>query len=101
MQVSTWMGDRLVVFFLLFGTVSAMSLTLRSEALPLHKLYACVSSNSNSDSSETTSQVFVVAVEVAVVRIVVVVVVVIVVVTVLVVVVIDIYLEQSNLIQCN
>ena len=33
-----------------------MSLTPRSEALPLHKLYACVSSNSFSDSSETTSQ---------------------------------------------
>ena len=33
-----------------------MSLTPRSEALPLHKLYACVSSNSLSDSSETTSQ---------------------------------------------
>ena len=44
--------------FFLYRTVSAMSLTPRSEALPLHKLYACVSSNSFSDSSETTSQLF-------------------------------------------
>ena len=36
MQVSTWMGGRLVVLFLL---ISAMSLTPRSEALNLHKLY--------------------------------------------------------------
>ena len=37
------------------GTVSDMSLMQRSDALPLHKLYAYVSSNSLSDSSETTS----------------------------------------------
>ena len=36
--------------FFLYRTISAMSLTPRSEALPLHKLYACVSSNSLSDS---------------------------------------------------
>ena len=46
------MGDRLVVVFFL----SARSLTPRREALPLHKLYACASSNCLSDVSETTSQ---------------------------------------------
>ena len=41
--------------FFLYGTVSAnMSLTQQSEAPPLHKLYACVSSNYLSDSYETT-----------------------------------------------
>ena len=51
------MGDSLVVlFFFWWDRLSAMSLTPRSEALTLHKLYACVSSNSLSDSSETTSQ---------------------------------------------
>ena len=50
--------DRLVVLFFLYSTVSAMSLMPQSEALPLHKLYACVSSYSFSDSSETTSQLF-------------------------------------------
>ena len=53
MQVSTWMGDHLVVLFLLIW--DRISLTPRSEALPFNKLYACVSSNSLSDSSETTS----------------------------------------------
>ena len=52
------MGDRLVMLFFLYGIVSAMTLTPRSEALPLHKLYACLSSNSHSDSYETTSQPF-------------------------------------------
>ena len=56
-QVSTWMGDRLVVLFLLIWDRISYE---RSEALPLHKLYACVSSNSLSDSSETTSQYFLV-----------------------------------------
>jgi hypothetical protein len=47
----------LVLFLLIWDRISYDPKT-RSEPLPLHNLYACVSSNSISDSSETSSQLF-------------------------------------------